>query len=692
MHKRMFVTATAILLVLIVGVSGCILVGCSESVSEEETTAITQLVEAFGKTLKAVDLAGPEAYVSAQIEHTYAPFLTSTFLSELQRSPESAPGRSVSSPWPERIEIASIKRLDRHTYQVQGNFILMTSVEVVNGGNAGTQPVILTVRDSGEGGAWLIDDLSFGTYALYDRGRLTSMLRQAFPALSGIGNARPPRILEDIDLNGDGTHEAIVDLRAGGAYTTYETVCELQGADLQAAIFKDKNGTVGPLLLECGSSVQHKAWVAVTTTGQTLPWVCQMGTDGSPTDSATVARVSVAAYHWNAASGAYEYSAEKSLALQQEQERSLLPRIAAFSSLVTAQIPSALPAVSAAAAHDGCVAWATGTGTLEPNSEKSVNTRTLVLYDLKTHTAVWQSTLPQSWARVLDVQMNDRWVLFRVMQDPGLLPSACYALNRKTGTLTPVLVAPGYLRGVPVPTGATLIQVFHDMALQGDNAYFLVGADLMQNNGGSTTFSNVPDAARLLQVQLGQGVEQQLSTGGVPASRILRLWPLESGVAFSASEVLASGEIRETVSVLAPPANAQTFLFSQWHDASDPRNLGPHVVSPDGQVVYRQNARLVMAPIDRPWAAIPLGPTISGDVDLLSTRVSARYIVLPADNGDILVVNRRTGVTTTLTGAGLRTGTWIASLNDSVLCLVHHSAAAHDTLLYVDLAEHGIGS
>ncbi|HOV50387.1 MAG TPA: hypothetical protein PLZ61_03510 [Candidatus Cryosericum sp.] len=45
MHERVFVTATALLLVLIVGVSGCILVGCSESASEEKTTVITALVD-----------------------------------------------------------------------------------------------------------------------------------------------------------------------------------------------------------------------------------------------------------------------------------------------------------------------------------------------------------------------------------------------------------------------------------------------------------------------------------------------------------------------------------------------------------------------------------------------------------------------------------------------------------------------
>ena len=417
-----------------------------------------------------------------------------------------------------------------------------------------------------------------------------------------------------------------------------------------------------------------------------------METDGSPTDPATVARVAVAAYQWHAASGAYEYGAAKSLALQQEQERVLLLHVAAFSSLITAQIPSALPAVSAAAAGDGCVAWATGPGKVEPNSEKSVNTRTLVLYDLKAHTTVWQSTLPQSWARVLDIQMNDRWVLFRVMQDPGLLPSACYALNRATGTLTPLLVAPGYLRGVPVPAGATLIQVFHDMALQGDNAYFLVSAEMMQSNGTSTTFSTVPDTARLLQVQLSYGVEQQLSTGEVPASRIWRLWPLESGVAFSADEVLASGEIRETVSLLAPPASAQTFLFSQWHDASDPRNLGPHFVTPDGRVVYQQNARLVVAPVDRPWAVVPLGPSVSDEADLLSIKVSTRYLVLPVEDGGILVVNRLTGVATTLTGAGLDTGTRVASLNGAVLCLIRHRTSGNDSVILLDLAANRIGS
>ncbi len=58
------------------------------------------------------------------------------------------PGRSTSSPWPEKIEIASMKELDAHTIKVTGNIIPMSSIAMPQGSNAGKIPIELSVRDT----------------------------------------------------------------------------------------------------------------------------------------------------------------------------------------------------------------------------------------------------------------------------------------------------------------------------------------------------------------------------------------------------------------------------------------------------------------------------------------------------------------------------------------------------------------
>jgi hypothetical protein len=68
------------------------------------------------------------------------------------------PGRTVSSPWPERIEIDSVQKLDSTSYTVNGKIIGMTSVEMTQGGNAGETPITLTLKKVN--GTWLIEDVT----------------------------------------------------------------------------------------------------------------------------------------------------------------------------------------------------------------------------------------------------------------------------------------------------------------------------------------------------------------------------------------------------------------------------------------------------------------------------------------------------------------------------------------------------
>jgi hypothetical protein len=70
------------------------------------------------------------------------------------------PGRITSSPWPESIQIVSVRMLDDTSYTVGGKIILMTS-GLAQGGNAGETPVTLTLKNVN--GTWLIDDVVVGT-------------------------------------------------------------------------------------------------------------------------------------------------------------------------------------------------------------------------------------------------------------------------------------------------------------------------------------------------------------------------------------------------------------------------------------------------------------------------------------------------------------------------------------------------
>jgi hypothetical protein len=73
-----------------------------------------------------------------------------------------APGRLVSSPWPDRIEIFAVTRESEDSFIVHGQIVEITSAEMESGGAAATRPIALYIihRDKG----WLIDDITIGDY------------------------------------------------------------------------------------------------------------------------------------------------------------------------------------------------------------------------------------------------------------------------------------------------------------------------------------------------------------------------------------------------------------------------------------------------------------------------------------------------------------------------------------------------
>lgn len=133
-----------------------------EDINQDEQD-VRALVEAFGKTLQMVSLTAPKDVVAKSIEENYSDYVTPELLQKWQADPQSAPGRMVSSPWPDRIDILRTEMCDKDQYSVHGEVIEVTSVELVNGGVAAKRPVTIVVQKVNN--RWLISSMTIGEYA-----------------------------------------------------------------------------------------------------------------------------------------------------------------------------------------------------------------------------------------------------------------------------------------------------------------------------------------------------------------------------------------------------------------------------------------------------------------------------------------------------------------------------------------------
>ena len=685
MNKRFLIAAGIVLLVVVVFVAGVFFWNFvnPKTIKRAEKEEVTALVENFGSKLKEVSLSAPGEIVSQEIETIYAPLVSSTFLLNLTNDPTRAPGRDVSSPWPERIEIISMEKLDSHTIQVKGKIILMTSVEVAQGGNAGETPIALWVRNTNVRGAWLIDQLSFGDYAFYDGKELYNILKNAFPNMRTIGGRGEPFVAQSIDITGDYVPEAIVDLQTGGAYTEDYAICQLEDGKLHVANFRDKNMSVSlPKSFSKGASVQHEVKLSFADDGKGNHVIYQYTIDKSSSDPAVIDKISVEAYKWNMSTRLYEYNEELSLAFQKEEERLLIPGTVAFSSLKYKEMRSSFPIITSVSAFNGKVAFATGTGKMIVNDFKAANTNHLLIYDAKTGKLEYSTSIDKSWARISGVQMNDNWVLFEAMEDPGEMPSECFAINRSTDELIKLL--PNYSWGEKVSPDTTVFTVFNRTLLQGDNAYLVIMSEDMVVSGSSTVFRGGAGGTRFIRVNLNDGKLQDISASSPQPSGIWQLWALDdSTVAFGASERMANGDMKDLVYFYDPLTNAVGSVFiDQWKDSSDPRSIGSYTITPDKRIIYSSNNKIVIAPVTMLSASAEVGMVASHDYISDYIVASDRYLVGRLDSGDIFVFNRTTGERTLIKGANARSE---ITLDADEIAFVNRQEKTNDSVVYLDL-------
>jgi hypothetical protein len=133
--------------------------GNSLNNDEEE---VIKLVENFGSTLKKVPLLAPRDALIQAIEENYSPYVTDELMQSWNAHPRRAPGRTTSSPWPDRIEVTEVKRLSEDEYSVIGRIVEVTSTGAEGGGAAALRPVELFVKKIEN--VWLIDEITTGNY------------------------------------------------------------------------------------------------------------------------------------------------------------------------------------------------------------------------------------------------------------------------------------------------------------------------------------------------------------------------------------------------------------------------------------------------------------------------------------------------------------------------------------------------
>jgi len=143
--------ALIIVVVVVVVVAGATLLAAllggsaaAPQTTAPDATAASSTVAAFGQTLQQVSIMAPDA--SSTIASVYAPYVDSALLAQWEADPQSAPGRVVSSPWPDHIQIDSVTAQGTG-FVVNGELIFMSSNEVEHGGNAGTAPVVIQLAN-----------------------------------------------------------------------------------------------------------------------------------------------------------------------------------------------------------------------------------------------------------------------------------------------------------------------------------------------------------------------------------------------------------------------------------------------------------------------------------------------------------------------------------------------------------------
>lgn len=165
-------TAPLPILCLAIALTGLIS-ACKQASSDSDSVAassaasmaadedsVRAVVARFGQRLQSVSLLGPDSSVAADLRAQYTQLVTPELLALWLEEPSSAPGRRVSSPWPDRIEVERVKRTSADEFEVTGRVVYVSSAGAEGEGKSSGAVRLRLMQ--GTDGHWRISDYSEG--------------------------------------------------------------------------------------------------------------------------------------------------------------------------------------------------------------------------------------------------------------------------------------------------------------------------------------------------------------------------------------------------------------------------------------------------------------------------------------------------------------------------------------------------
>jgi hypothetical protein len=155
-------------MMLFIGLFGCSNQGIEVKSSDEaDKKAVAVVVEGFGQKLQQVSLVASSEDLKKSMNENYGGIVTTELLEKFLSNPENAPGRFTTSPWPDRIEIASEDKTSEGLYTVVGTIIEVASSGQGSENAAAKRPITLEVKKLD--GKWLISSVLMGDYEMGDK-------------------------------------------------------------------------------------------------------------------------------------------------------------------------------------------------------------------------------------------------------------------------------------------------------------------------------------------------------------------------------------------------------------------------------------------------------------------------------------------------------------------------------------------
>lgn len=187
-----------------------------------DSARLEEAVAGFGRQLRQVSLLAPDSVRATEMRRAYRPYVTDSLLQSWLTTPDAAPGRDTSSPWPVRIEILSRDSVTGGCV-VQGNVIYTAGADTSTVRGELSRAVSLTLVGGQDGwriSAWESGSAE-GTVEKADASAARRVLQKYYADIEA-GEYR--RAYERWGDGGRSSHQTFDEFRTGFAHTAHVEV------------------------------------------------------------------------------------------------------------------------------------------------------------------------------------------------------------------------------------------------------------------------------------------------------------------------------------------------------------------------------------------------------------------------------------------------------------------------------------